>query len=693
MAGGPGCVGQTAVLGVLGLLAAAAGICSLLLAGMAPWASAWLLGLFLLAGPGAAITAHLGVSRAAATALVVPLSTSVVVLVATVPLLLGTWRPRTLLVLLVVAVAASSTAAVQVSRRYGLDVLELVDALLSAVHVPRRAAAPLVLTGIAVTCWAASLPGIRRAGTSDYGLLAAAPWSFRVALVLALAAFVGAVRGGRGAPSVLALLAVVVVWRGATSAAVSVPMYPWTYKHIGVADYVLRNGHLAGDVDIYNQWPGMFAAAAWFSAVSHAGLLQVARFTPLVVHVLLALLVLALARRVGCSWPAASTAGLIAEACNWVGQDYFAPQAVAMLLALAVLLLLLSSRSGVVWWALLPFSALTVTHQLTPYWLAGLAVVLALLRVVRPWWISLVMVLIVVGYLLLHLDYTNRLGLFSGFDVLSNAQSNISSGGSPGRHFTSAAARGTSLALWAAAAGCAIWWWRQSRRRALVLAAAAFSPFPLLAVQNYGGEAIFRVLLYSLAGCALLVGEPCARLLRASWARAASAASALLVLGALALQAYFGTWFVYRVSPVDLAVSERLLEDVPPPAYLSMVSPMWPVRPTGAYVPFAEFDSAFDSPVSGYDPASTGGITTSLAGRDFSTAADLAALDEVVSARSAPTYLIISEQMEVYSDYFGVSPHGSLGRLRAALDASGGWQRVVDEPGVTVFRSPGAAAP
>ena len=61
------------------------------------------------------------------------------------------------------------------------------------------------------------------------------------------------------------------------------------------------------------------------------------------------------------------------------------------------------------------------------------------------------------------------------------------------------------------------------RRRALgrvsIAAALAFSPFVIVFVQNYGGEAIYRVFLFSAPWCALLIAGPWCELRVVLWQR------------------------------------------------------------------------------------------------------------------------------------------------------------------------------
>src|SRR6478735_5082367 len=88
----------------------------------------------------------------------------------------------------------------------------------------------------------------------------------------------------------------------------------------------------------------LFSLTAWFASLSGISLIAIALvFAPLI-HILLALSVMALARVLGYSRRTALAAAMISETLNWVAQDYFAPQAIALVVALATLVVLLTSR-------------------------------------------------------------------------------------------------------------------------------------------------------------------------------------------------------------------------------------------------------------------------------------------------------------------------------------------------------------
>lgn len=543
-----------------------------------------------------------------------------------------------------------------------------------------------VLLAAGVLLWAGALPGIPHATSTNLGLLFAASPAFTAAMVVLLVGFVVALRRGDHLAMGLLLLGTIAVQRLTVPLTTGLPIYTWTYKHLGVVDHISTHGELARGADVYNEWPGLFTATAWFSDVTGTDPVLLAHwFTP-VVHVLMAVLMVGFARAMGLSRSTALTAALVVELLNWVGQDYFAPQAVAFVLALAILALLASSKScpSAAPLTIALFAALTVTHQLTPYWLIGVSILLALLGYVRPRWLPVVFAAIAIAYLYPRLGVVENYGLLSNLNPVENASSNVPTAGSTGRQLTMLSVRTLAVALWLASAVSAGVLRRRGHAVGLPLAIVV-GAFSLLFAQSYGGEAIFRLYLYALPGCALLVAPVLVRVVRARiWHT--GVAAALLVVAALAsMQGYFGAWFVNIVRPTELAVARSLITDVRPPANVTMAGPIWPERPTGRYIDFARFNGRYDSPMV---------WAAGLVGSSFTDPAELEKVDRLMIGRpGVANYLVISTQMKVYCDYYGIFAPGAMDRLRDLMLASPDWVVVHDSPDVTVFLFRGYGAP
>lgn len=114
--------------------------------------------------------------------------------------------------------------------------------------------------------------------------------------------------------------------------------YSWLYKTIGVVQYINQHGQLNYQIDIYQNWPGFFALAAWFGKVSGiASPLSYAKWAQLVFE-LAALPILYVAyEAVSLSPRQRWLALLLYPAANWIGQDYYSPQGLGTLLSLGVI--------------------------------------------------------------------------------------------------------------------------------------------------------------------------------------------------------------------------------------------------------------------------------------------------------------------------------------------------------------------
>jgi hypothetical protein len=278
---------------------------------------------------------------------------------------------------------------------------------------------------------------------NDWGLFAAIPITFFAALGLLIASIGALFTASRLSPVrlTLHLAALVLVLHGTVPLIFAPPNYPWVYKHIGVTRYIGAHGRLDPSIDIYHSWPGFFALAAWFTRVAGApSPMAYAAWAPVYFNLLLCL-VLNFAFRSLRVTPRVRLLGLfLFVPANWVGQDYFAPQALAFVLSVAVVAMVLAwlqvdrpnrfirrlrrlaasvkvkgssgpheeepppststgSRRAAVIAILGTFGVVVVSHQLSPYMVViGLGLLTAA-GVVRPRWVVIAMVAMTVAYL------------------------------------------------------------------------------------------------------------------------------------------------------------------------------------------------------------------------------------------------------------------------------------------------------
>ena len=121
--------------------------------------------------------------------------------------------------------------------------------------------------------------------------------------------------------------------------------FSWAWKHVGIVEYILRTGQVdpqIASLPVYHNWPAFFGLNAWVVRQSTLDSpMSYATWAPILFNLLFALTLYALFRGFTTDRRLIWTSVLIFELGNWVGQDYFAPQALAFFLYLVVILILL----------------------------------------------------------------------------------------------------------------------------------------------------------------------------------------------------------------------------------------------------------------------------------------------------------------------------------------------------------------
>lgn len=657
---------------------------------------------FIAVGPGAAVLTWVRIPRRALLSTVPVLGAAIITLVAIAAMWSYRWSPAHILWVQVVAVAASSaywyyrTGRDSTGGTRGWSWRTVVKPLAAPRKSVVRRHLSLVLSGLAVGVWLAALPGLPGVDAGYYGLLfsGSGPW-LAACIVLCSGALLVAVRDHRVLPAVVAVATAITVARVTTVVATDVPLYDWTYKHLAVVDYILLNGHIAPDgTDIYAQWSAFFVTWAWFCDVTGIDPMTVAHVFAPVVHILIALTVYCAARVIGCSRRTAVTAAFIAEVTNWVGQDYFSPQAWSLVLTFGMLVLLLaSSRSpacGVL--SIVVFAATVPTHQLTPFWAVAVACLLCAATRARPRWIALAMAAIAAGYLMLNLEAVLPYGLLSGGSPISNATSNVLTSGLPAKDFTSSVVRALSLAVVLTAFGCAVWSGRR-RRPVLALAIVAFSSFGLLLGQSYGGEAIFRVYLYSLPGCAILIAPAVVGAVDGVGGRArAGLTRGVAVLGltgvsVAGLHGYVALWpMIYETrAQVDLMNTITADADLRTRLVMMRLGGM-PTRLNADYAELTLHNPYFDEPIS-YDLWDGRDPNLPELKAKFPSEADLKTLNDNATRDAYMAYVMFSEQSNKAVRYYGDYRPDAIDIVQKALRESPNWTLFYEDGHTVVFRN------
>ncbi|MCB0911304.1 MAG: hypothetical protein KDB60_06790, partial [Propionibacteriaceae bacterium] len=298
-------------------------------------------------------------------------------------------------------------------------------------------------------------------------------------------------------------------------------------------------------------------------------------------------------------------------------------------------------------------------------------------------WVMFVFAAMVISWTALNYDVVSSYGSIFHFDPMGNVARNVNGGNpSDGQRLTSWSGRFTTISTWLVTGVILLIRWRRKRNRrlTLTLAALALGSFTVLLGQSYGGEAIFRVFLYSVPGCALVIAPVVERWLTARARRArlgVLAASAwLLVLTATAAQAFYGAWFSNRVDADALAASVWIVENASPDSRVLALAPGAPGRVVARYTEFVRHDRNFDGGVNAWD---------GWLGSDFEDDRVERMTNSMLS-EGLPTYAVVTQQMKVYNDYYGLFPGGAITRFEQQLVDNPHWTVIVHTPTLTIVQ-------
>ena len=655
-------------------------------------------------GPGTSVLAHFRVrDPVIAWTLALLGSVCAYTATATAAAWAGWWHPRTVAV--VAGVLTVATAAAALARAGGVSSrrpaarhrpgtghrrVRRAGRRRTAATGDRRAlAAHAALLGAVAVLWLVALARTDLAGVGMFGLAATVFPTFFVAVALCATGFAVALTGParpRRLPAAYLVLLIVLL-HGTVPLLLDQPQYAWTYKHLGVVEYIRATGSVGLPDDIYQQWPGLFAAVAQLTDLAGAPAAALADWSAVFFNLADALVLFALARTLGAGWRVSYLTAFGFVCVNWVEEDYLSPQALAFLLSLGALLVLLRwlsrpgnasrrTRAAALGGFLAISAVLTFSHQLSPYLLLAQVSALALLRRLRPWWTPLPLAAIVLAFLAPRYGLVaGGFDIFSGFDIFGNAAGNAGAWGSIGQAFSAIVVRLLALSVWGLTA-VALWRSRRRLGEVLVPATLAATPFSLLFAQSYGGEAIYRVFLFSAPWCVYLITSVLvAPALTGSRVRArrrprrrtvtVGALAVVLTLAALAtVQGRHGQLMVDRRTTAEVTAARHLYADATLGSTIALATPNFPSRPTADYPLFNQ-----DIPVGEPDLV----VGAELRGADFGPEQLPVVEGYLEGFGGTGTYLVVSDGMRRQAEYFGYLPAGSLDRLEETLNAAPGW--------------------
>ena len=691
-----------ALTGVTAIVGICAGIVAILLTVAVPGHWPALVGALLIAcvPPGAAvmcwIDSEFGIVQAGLTLV---LSLSITAIAGAVMIWLNAWHPKALFALTLVSVLS---CAARLWRRGFPPLAWSADSLGGGLW---GRSAPLV-GGLAL--WAFGLSQMRRTSIGPYGLLASANIWFLLGLALLVGG--GLIEVLRRTPRawllVTYLAALIVMINAAVPILYEVPEYAWVYKHVGIIELFGHYGHIINSSDIYEEWPAMFASVASVSGLAKVGPLNFVAWAPLAFELADALLLLGIFRMLAVNRRAAYVGVFLYEGLiAWNGQDYISPQAFGYLLWLGIASIIVrwllmpgpapvqrrgivsrlrgrmlarmpdppTASSGERWLAcaliLVIYFAIVAAHQLTPYMVllgVGALVILGLLW--RGWQFLAVLIIVAVGYLAPRYGLAAQFGgLFSGGNALQNASGKgVDALGAPEK-FTAEFVHVLAVAMWLLALAAVARNWRTPGRVAIA-GLLAFSPFVIVLVQSYGGEAIYRVYLFSAPWCAILIADALIELRSIAWRRLLVTGVCTVVLAA-GIEGLFGLVGADAFTPQEVTASLWLYSHAPRGSVLALAADNFPMLEVADWQSFNEQVLPSD-PMEGVDWLNEGNVT---------------AVDQwLASFGNKNDYVVLSNSMKNYDSYFG----GPIGysQMVSNVAHAPGWSVVYRNADTTIYR-------
>ena len=554
-----------------------------------------------------------------------------------------------------------------------------------------------LLAGV-VALWLFALGRVNVRSMTDLGLVSVMPWYAWFAVVALIAAVVHALtRPSLPERRLLALLSgYLLLIHGTAPVLYQTLRYSWAWKHVGIIDYIDRHGTVDPHIralDVYHNWPGFFSAnAALVDLVGTKNAVVFAMWAPVASN-LLNLVALLLLLPVFCAdrrvvW----TAAWLFFLGNWVGQDYFSPQAMAYFLYLVVLALLFlyfhrnpAQGTGRRDLRLIAAAGLTIvslalanisSHQLTPAMMLIAMGALLATRRIRAWWVVAVTLL---GQLLWLVGPARTF-------AAKNLRSTLASFGAPVENAGATmrdTARQSAGQAWVSLAGRAVVAsivvlalvglaarLRRGQRdgSALVLLCA---PALLVAANDFGGEILFRAYLFAMPFLALFgawaLVAPTGR--RAGGLRTAVLSTVSLCLFGGFLLAHFGKDRSYHFSKEEVAAATFLDRTAESPTLLVEGNRNYPAQ-------FLNYERFVYVPISEEPDGTVRTILADPVNRLEGWLAD---------SRFTHAYVLITRSQKADVEAEGNLPRGSLESIESALRNSTRFVVAFENRDATIF--------
>ena len=619
---------------------------------------------------------------------------AVPLVVASVMALTPIWHPSVAAVLVgVIAVSVHGVGCWRIlSARSGTEILRSVRpggvSLLDASIACSLLGTLLWLAGMGATGHV--VPGV-------LGFLPKAPVYWYAGLVLLVAGFMLArdkseLRAAFGVVSLLAALTLT------PSFVYGMPRSASAAKHIDIVQALLQTHSLSSNLGIYRAYSAFFSAVAWLCDVSAMhNVTGVATYFPffidLVVVAGLRLFFGRMTKSTNRIWMALTLVILV----NSMGADYFSPQAAGFAMGICVFGLSLVrggnsiglSERGRIGILLLAGCAIAVTHELTPYIVGGVLVILVVFRLIRPWFVPLLILVPAIMWAALHKNelsgFVSLSSLFSlaNFEPPKQAASVVTPG--LGRlPIVGESSHALLLGVLALIIIATIGFFRSFRNKA----AWAFMMSPavglvLIALNPYGNEGIFRALLFAIPWLAA-AGTQAIPGIRS---RLSSSIYALIAVGLLAtyLVSMFGldNANVMRAADYQTFLAYDTAAVSPPTSYLLNLSYGDEVLPDevsfgGGPNHFVSWGTLITEP--------QGAIMKPTVEDANTIARQYYMYAKNNDGETDELYAVWTMASAVYSDDYGLETLAQAVAWRNAMIASPDWKVIYDSNGSYLFR-------
>lgn len=509
----------------------------------------------------------------------------------------------------------------------------------SLAEQPLSLVVTLLLVLGSVIIWSASLSQIDLRAMNDLGLVSVMPPAMFAALVLLTISFGVNLRQPNEWVLALHMLVLIYMLYGVTILVGEEPRFATTWITAGLSEHIMRTGDTAVLLDARFSWPGFYALAGLFTqAAGFENPIELANWFPLFINLLYFGMLLVIYPALTTDKRLVWAAIWLFFLGNWIGQDYFSSQAMNFFFYLVIVGILLRwfkssagpgrplserrwvprllasptnqvtalasgqlkrvaalfrepieptnapstpiQRAALMLMIVLLLFVIASSHPLTPFFVLMASIFLVIPRrtllsglpvlvgAIIFTWIAYMTSAYLQGHLQSIIDSVNLTN-----SINDNVGARIQQGSR--EHIFVVRVRSVmTLVLWGLAAlGIAnrIYKGRWDMTAALLMAA----PFPILALQSYGGEAILRIYFFALPFAAFLAASLLfsIQLDRIPWRTTINLVSLSLILLTGFMFARYGNERMEYMTHDEVGAVEYLYDVAEPPSLF--ISSTW----------------------------------------------------------------------------------------------------------------------